>query len=300
MNTPDTDRAPRPRKPDWLKVRLGTGPGFAAMRQIVNQGGLHTVCQEAMCPNQGACWEHGRATLLILGESCTRGCAFCGVKPSAGGPCDTEEPARVAEAARAMGLKALVITSVTRDDLPDGGAGIWAATVRRVQEAVPGILVEVLVPDFGGSAAALRQVLDTRPAVFGHNLETVPRLYPTVRPGAGYRRSLDVLGAAHAAGLLAKTSLMVGVGETDAEVAATMRDAHAAGCEILYVGQYLQPTRRHLPVTRYVEPAQFEAYRRMGQELGFGVTIAGPLVRSSYHTEEQAAYVAQRLRENVA
>ena len=279
------------RKPDWLKVRLGHGPGYARLRAIVRDGGLHTVCEEALCPNLGRCWEHGRATLMILGGGCTRGCAFCNVGSAPPGPCDAGEPARVAQAVAAMGLGDVVITSVTRDDLADGGAAIWAETLRRVREAVPGLRVEALIPDFGGDAQALGAVLAARPDVLGHNLETVPSLYPAVRPLADYERSRGVLRQARARGLVVKTAIMVGLGETAEQVAAVMRDAVDCGCEIFFIGQYLPPTRRHFPVARYVEPREFDAYRERGLALGLKVVVAAPLVRSSFHSEEQDRYL---------
>ena len=279
-------------KPPWLKVRLRQGANCARLRRIVRDGDLHTVCEEALCPNQGQCWEHGRATLMILGDRCTRNCRFCGVSSERPARCDSDEPRRVADAVKAMGLADVVVTSVTRDDLPDGGAGVWADTVRRIRAAAADICVEVLVPDFGGSETALDTVLAAGPDVWGHNLETVPGLYPSVRPQADYARSLDVLRRGHAAGRIVKTGIMLGLGETAADVAAPMRDAREAGADIFYAGQYLRPSREHLPVVRYVEPAEFDAYGEHGREIGFPVVVSGPLVRSSFHSDEQAAYVA--------
>jgi len=283
------------RKPPWLKVRLGGGEQYKGLMRIVQAGRLHTVCQEALCPNMGRCWERGRATLMILGDTCTRGCTFCGVISKQPAACDRDEPKRVAEAVVAMGLRDVVLTSVTRDDLDDGGAAIWAETIRRVRAAVPGIRIESLIPDFAGSDVALDVVLDERPDVLGHNLETVPALYATVRPHADYARSLRVLRRAHERGLITKTSLMLGLGETREAVTEVMRDARDAGCDVLYLGQYLQPTRAHLPVSQYVTPEEFDAYGKTGRGLGFGVVIAAPLVRSSYHSDEQAAFVNDRL-----
>jgi lipoic acid synthetase len=233
---------------------------------------------------------------MILGGICSRGCRFCNVE--SGGPelPDEDEPGRVAEAVRAMGLRDVVITSVTRDDLEDGGAGIWAATIRAVRSACPGIVVEVLIPDFNGSEPALRRVLDAEPHVLGHNLETVPSQYPRVRPQADYGRSLEVLARAHAAGFVTKSGIMVGLGETEDEVTAVMRDARGTGCNIFYVGQYLQPSGKHLPVDRYVEPAEFGHYREAGKAAGFDVVVAEPLVRSSFHSEEQAAFLNRKLK----
>ena len=278
-------------KPPWIRVKIGQNEVFQATRSRLRAHGLHTVCEEALCPNLGHCWSRGRATLLILGDRCTRGCRFCNVDKREVLPPDPGEPRRAAAAVRDAGLKEVVLTSVTRDDLPDGGAALWAETVEAVHAAVPGILVEVLVPDFGGDPDALDAVLRARPEVFGHNLETVPRLYPQARPQADYARSLAVLRRAAAAGLVAKTSLMLGLGETYGEIEQTLRDARDAGCRVFYAGQYLQPSRRHLPVARYVEPEEFARVRDLGYALGFGFVASEPLVRSSYHEEGQSAFV---------
>jgi len=287
------------RKPDWLKVPLGQGPRMNALQRIVDGGRLHTVCDEALCPNKGRCWQHGHATLMILGDRCTRGCPFCSVQSECDGTVDAEEPRRVAEAVKDMKLWDVVITSVTRDDLPDGGAAIWAETIERIRDAVPGVTIEVLVPDFGGNEDALRIVTDSTPEVFGHNLEAPAELYPRVRPQADYARSLRLLEQATALGMLTKSSIMVGLGETEPQVLQTMRDARQAGCEIFYLGQYMQPTRDHLDVERYVEPSEFDAYKQAGLEMGFGVVVSEPLVRSSFHSEEQERYVEEWHSENV-
>ena len=278
-------------KPPWIRVKIGQNDVFQATKARLSAHGLHTVCEEAFCPNLGHCWSRGRATLLILGDRCTRGCRFCNVDKRDVLPPDPGEPQRAADAVRGAGLKEVVITSVTRDDLPDGGAGLWAQTVDAIHAAVSGILVEVLVPDFGGDTAALNTVIRACPEVFGHNLETVPRLYPLARPQADYTRSLAVLRQASDAGLITKTSLMLGLGETIGEIEQTLRDARAAGCRIFYAGQYLQPSPRHLPVTRYVEPAEFAKIRDMAYALGFDFVASEPLVRSSYHEEGQSAFV---------
>lgn len=283
-------------KPPWIRVKIGQNDVFQATKARLRAHGLHTVCEEAFCPNLGHCWSRGRATFLILGDRCTRGCRFCNVDKRAVLPPDPGEPQRAAEAVRDAGLKEVVVTSVTRDDLPDGGAALWAQTVDAIHAAVPGILVEVLVPDFGGDAAAVGAVLRARPEVFGHNLETVPRLYPQARPQADYARSLAVLRQAAAAGLITKTSLMLGLGETFDETVQTMRDARAAGCRIFYAGQYLQPSPRHLPVARYVEPAEFARLRDDAYALGFDFVASEPLVRSSYHEEGQSAFVRAACR----
>ena len=282
-------------KPPWIRVKIGQNELFQATKDRLRAHGLHTVCEEAFCPNLGHCWSRGRATLLILGDRCTRGCRFCNVDKRAVLPPDPGEPQRAAAAVRDAGLKEVVITSVTRDDRPDGGAGLWAQTVDAIHAAAPGILVEVLVPDFGGCAAALDAVIRTRPEVFGHNLETVPRLYPLARPQANYARSLAVLRQASDAGLITKTSLMLGLGETFEEIEQTLRDARAIGCHIFFAGQYLQPSPRHLPVTRYVEPSEFEKIRELAYALGFDFVASAPLVRSSYHEEGQSAFVRDRL-----
>lgn len=282
-------------KPPWIRVKIGQNDTFQATRARLRAHGLHTVCEEALCPNLGHCWSRGHATLLILGDRCTRGCRFCNVDKRDVLPPDPDEPQRAAAAVRDAGLKEVVITSVTRDDLPDGGAAHWAQTIDAIHTALPGALVEVLVPDFGGDAAALDAVIRTRPEVFGHNLETVPRLYPQARPQADYARSLAVLRRASDAGLITKTSLMLGLGETFEEIEQTLRDARAAGCRIFYAGQYLQPSPRHLPVIRYVEPAEFDRIRDTASSLGFDFVASAPLVRSSYHEEGQSTVVRMTL-----
>lgn len=281
-------------KPPWLRVRLGQGAGQARLRRIIDANGLHTVCSEALCPNIGECWESGRATVMILGRECSRNCRFCSVSPERPVPPDPEEPARVARAVAEMGLKDVVITSVTRDDLADGGASIWAETIMLIRETAPGTVVEALVPDFNGSSEALAGVLDAGPDILGHNVETVPALYAAARPEADYGRSVGLLARAHEAGAVTKSAMMLGLGESRDEVRAVMRDLRRAGCEILFLGQYLQPTRQHLPVRRYVPPEEFDEYRTEGRELGFGVVVSAPLVRSSYYSEEQMSYLAAR------
>ena len=295
-------------KPAWIRVRISEGEAYTQTLTRLRAHRLHTVCEEALCPNRGHCWSHGRATILILGDRCTRGCRFCNVDKRTVPPPDLNEPARVAEAVQASGLREVVLTSVTRDDLPDGGAALWAETILRVKgqwpkaastvELRPGhlvdeakILVEVLVPDFGGNQAAWQQVCNARPAVFGHNLETVPRLYAQVRPEANYQRSLEVLRFATAAGLITKTSLMLGMGETRDEVLNTIQDAYAAGARILYCGQYLQPSVAHLPVTSYVTPTEFDEIGTAARQIGFKFVASAPLVRSSYHEDGQSEFV---------
>ena len=279
------------RKPAWLRVKAGGGEAYTRLSGLVSTRGLHTVCEEAQCPNRGECWEHGQATLMILGDKCTRACRFCAVGTGPDGVQDCDEPGRVATAVKMMGIDDVVITSVTRDDLPDGGAGIWADTIRLIRDAVPGISLEVLIPDFNGSESALGTVLDAGPDVLGHNLETVPSLYDRVRPAATYDQSLAVLRFAIDRGFIAKTSLMVGMGETDEEILNVMEDAATIGCHIFYLGQYLRPTVDHLPISRYVEPAIFDMYRERGLQMGIPVVVSAPLVRSSYYSELQDRYV---------
>jgi len=279
-------------KPDWLKVKITVGQNFKRVRQIVRQNHLHTVCQEAHCPNQSECWERRAATFMILGDRCTRNCRFCAVQSEKPLPVDPEEPQNVARAVTLMGLKYCVITSVTRDDLADGGAAHWAATVRAVRAGNPECLIELLIPDFRGDRESLRSVIDARPDVLGHNLETVPDLYPRVRPQADYAQSLRVLKHAGEMGALTKTGIMVGLGETKKQVMDLMRQALDNGCAIFTVGQYLQPTKAHLPVDRYVHPDEFAFYREYGEAAGFRKVIAGPLVRSSYHADDLAALIS--------
>ncbi len=278
----------RSRLPSWFKARPDPGPGYLAMKRLVRGLGLHTVCEEARCPNIWECWNSGTATVMILGRVCTRRCGFCAVATGRPTGLDLDEPRRVAQAVKTLGLRHVVITSVNRDDLADGGAGVFAETIRETRAAVPGCVVEVLIPDFQGSAAALDTVLSARPDILNHNLETVPRLYPRVRPQAKYPRSLGVLARARAAGLTTKTGIMAGLGETPDEVRRVMSDLVETGCDILTIGQYLQPTITHLPVERYYRPEEFAALREAGEASGIPRVFAGPLVRSSYHAAEQA------------
>lgn len=336
------------RKPSWLRAKLPAGPGYQQMRQIVDNHKLHTVCQSAMCPNMGECWGRGTATLMILGDVCTRSCGFCHIKTGKPPEYDWDEPRRVGQSAALMKLRHLVITSVNRDELDDGGAAIWAETIRQIRLQSPETQVEVLIPDFCGDWDALQLVLDQRPEILNHNIETVPRLYSVVRPQAKWERSLELLRRAKAQGLTTKTGIMVGIGETEEEIETLMHEvvektavpgvsadnpqtnrpigpppavdagvisptpepAPAAGqriaevaypaatypgvhetCDILTVGQYLQPTRDHLPISRWVTPEQFEAYKIRGEAIGFRHVESGPLVRSSYHAEEQVLHL---------
>ncbi len=281
--------APGTRKPAWLKVRLATGPNYTELKGLMRDASLHTVCEEAMCPNIGECWEEREATFLILGAKCTRRCGFCDVMTAKPDPVDEDEPRRIAEAVRAMGLRHVVLTGVARDDLPDGGASVWAAAVRAVKGAVPGIGTEVLPSDFKGGTDDIATVLDAGPDVFAHNLETVRRFHDRIRPAFGYDRSLDVLRFAkrHRLGQVTKSNLILGMGERPDEVGTAMSDLVDAGVDILTMGQYLQPTRYHLPVDRWVTPEEFEEHKRVGEDLGIAHVEAGPLVRSSYHAGKQ-------------
>ncbi|HUJ39485.1 MAG TPA: lipoyl synthase [Candidatus Acidoferrales bacterium] len=277
-------------RPPWLRVKFPGGPNHQELMRIMRTLDLHTVCESARCPNMGECWEHRTATFMILGNVCTRSCGFCSV-PSGRplGPPDEDEPRRVAEAVERMGLRYAVVTSVNRDDEPDGGARIFARTIEQIRGRVPDCKVEVLIPDFRGDWHALDAVIAARPDVLNHNMETVPRLYRRVRKGADYERSLELLRRAResAPEMPTKTGMMLGLGETREEVLAAMRDIAAQGAAILTLGQYLQPTAEHLPVERYVPPGEFAEFRRAGVEMGFRHVESGPLVRSSYHAFEQ-------------
>ncbi len=276
------------RKPEWLKVQMRIGGNYSDLKRIVQKSNLNTVCQKALCPNIYECWERRSATLMILGDVCTRSCRFCSVKTGSPTMFDSDEPLRIAEAVRKIGLKYCVITSVTRDDLPDGGAFIWAETIRQIRRMNQGCSVEVLIPDFNGDNEALQTVFESHPQIMGHNVETVPRLYQTVRPQADYEQSLALLKKSVKFGLITKSALMVGLGESTSEVLEVMRDVGETGCHILSVGQYLQPTKAHLPLDRFVHPDEFQMYRDEGLKLGFKWVESAPLVRSSYHADKQA------------
>lgn len=276
------------RKPAWLKRKIPSGTTYQDVHGILKKGQLHTVCQEALCPNMGECFSHNTATFLILGDHCTRNCRFCAVQHGNPIPLDSHEPERVAEAAQSLGLKYVVITSVTRDDLGDGGARHFAKTILAIRRLLPETLVEVLIPDLQGDWNALGTILSAKPDVLNHNLETVPRLYPVVRPEAVYQRSLDLLRQAKATapGLPTKSGLMLGLGEEAQEIEGTLRDLLEVNCGILTLGQYLQPSPRHLPVKRFVPPAEFEEWKKKALKLGFNKVAGGPFVRSSYHAKE--------------
>jgi len=278
-------------RPEWLRVKFFGGDRYHNLKRVMRTLDLHTVCESARCPNMGECWEHGTATFMILGEICTRACGFCAVpsgKPA--GPPDEDEPLRVAEAVARMGLRYAVVTSVNRDDQPDGGARIFARTIQEIRNRVPGCKVEVLIPDFRGDWIALDTVLAVKPDILNHNTETVPRLYRQVRKGALYERSLELLRRAKEThpDVPTKTGMMLGLGEQKEEVLKTMRELAAQGTDILTLGQYLQPTREHLPVIRFVHPGEFAEFKRLGEQMGFKHVEAGPLVRSSYHAFDQA------------
>jgi lipoic acid synthetase len=289
LTQPPAAASARPRLPDWLRLKLPTSEGFARTRSLLDELRLHTVCESAKCPNHWECWSRGTATFMIGGDRCTRACRFCAVTTARPLPLEADEPRRVAEAARRMRLRHVVITAVARDDLPDGGAAHFQATIEAVRALNPGIVIEVLTPDFNDRDEALDRVLAARPHIFNHNLETVRRLTPAVRHRATYDRSLSLLAGARrrgAPGLHTKSGLMLGLGETPAEVEQALRDLRGAGCDLLTLGQYLQPTREHLPVVEFVPPERFAAYGRLARELGFVHVASGPLVRSSYHADE--------------
>jgi lipoic acid synthetase len=276
----------RPSKPSWLKIDLPTGENYTRVKKIVKEHKLHTICEDGRCPNMGECWGAGTATFMILGNVCTRSCSFCAVATGRPGEYDLDEPYRVAEAVRLMGVKHCVITSVNRDELKDKGATVWAETIREVKKQNPGTTIETLIPDFKAQWDLLYQVLDARPDVVSHNMETVERLYRLVRPQAKYARSLEQIQRTKAYGARTKSGAMLGCGETPEEVFQLMRDLHENGCDVLTLGQYLQPTKMHLPVADYVHPDQFKLYEERGLEMGFMFVESGPMVRSSYHAEK--------------
>jgi lipoyl synthase len=275
-------QTPIERKPPWIKTRLRTGPEYTALKQLVRREGLHTVCEEAGCPNIFECWEDREATFLIGGDQCTRRCDFCQIATGKPEPLDTDEPRRVAESVAAMGLRYATVTGVARDDLPDGGAWLYGQTCREIHAAVPGCGVELLIPDFNADAGQLAEVFAARPEVLAHNIETVPRIFRRIRPGFRYERSLEVLRRARSAGLITKSNLILGMGEERAEITRAMTDLRAAGCELLTITQYLRPSARHHPVDRWVPPEEFEELGEEARQLGFAGVMSGPLVRSSY------------------
>jgi lipoic acid synthetase len=273
---------PIERKPEWIKTRANLGPEYTRLRSLVKSEGLHTVCQEAACPNIFECWEDKEATFLIGGERCTRRCDFCNIDTGKPEPLDRDEPRRVAESVQSMGLKYATITGVTRDDLDDEGAWLYAETIRKVHELNPGTGVEMLAPDFSGNPVYLNEVFETRPEVFAHNLETVPRIFKRIRPAFTYERSLNVITQAREFGLITKSNLILGLGETREEISQALVDLHAAGCDLITITQYLRPTNKHHPVERWVKPEEFVELASEAEEIGFSGVMSGPLVRSSY------------------
>jgi lipoic acid synthetase len=275
-------QVPIERKPPWIKTRLRTGPEYTELKKLVRREGLHTVCEEAGCPNIFECWEDREATFLIGGDQCTRRCDFCQIATGKPGPLDTDEPRRVAESVATMGLRYATVTGVARDDLPDGGAWLYAQTAREIHQAIPGCGVELLIPDFNASPEQLAEVFSARPEVLAHNVETVPRIFRSIRPGFRYERSLQVLTMARAADLVTKSNLILGLGERRDEISAAMSDLYAAGCDLLTITQYLRPSPRHHPVDRWVPPDEFDELAEEAAEIGFAGVQSGPLVRSSY------------------
>jgi lipoic acid synthetase len=284
-----TPPAPRARRPEWLRARMPAGENYEDVLDLMREKRLHTVCEEARCPNIGECWNHRTATFLLLGEVCTRGCRYCAIAKGKPEPLDEQEPDRIAEAVAYLQLRHAVLTAVNRDDQPDGGAHIFAASIRKIRERLPACKIEVLIPDFDGKWEALQTVMDARPDVLNHNIETVPRLFRRFRPKAGYRQSLDLLARARAIGgqdVVTKSGIMVGAGETNDEVLDVMDDLRAADVDVMTIGQYLAPSLTHWPIARYVTPAEFVIFKEQGLRRGFKHVESGPLVRSSYHAHE--------------
>ena len=277
------------RKPDWLRTRIGGGDSYATVKQTLGTRGLHTICASGRCPNQGECWEAGTATFLLLGNICTRNCRFCATPTGQPLPPDTAEPEKIAQSVRILQLKHVVLTSVDRDDLPDGGASHWSQVIASVRRQNPTTSIEVLLPDFMQAEEALNVVINASPDILAHNLETVERLTPFIRSRAQYRYSLQVLEQMAASGIITKSGLMLGLGETPEEVLQAIEDLHAAGCQVLTLGQYLQPTRKHVEVARYIPPSEFEALAAHARAIGFRYVESGPLVRSSFHAERALA-----------
>jgi len=274
------------KKPDWLRVKLPTGENYLKVRKLVDEHKLHTICESGNCPNMGECWGAGTATFMILGNICTRSCGFCAVSTGRPLPADIKEPERVAESVKLMGVKHCVITSVDRDDMKDGGSTIWAETIKAVRRVSPGTTMETLIPDFKGEMHNVQRIVDVMPEIVSHNMETVRRLTKQVRIQAQYDRSLAVLKYLHDGGCRTKSGIMVGLGEADEEVFETLRDLKNVGVEIITIGQYLQPTKKHIPVKEFVHPEKFALFKKIGQDIGFRYIESGPLVRSSYHAEQ--------------
>ena len=284
----EKDKVDLGKRPEWLKVRLPVGENYSEVRNLMRNQNLHTVCEEAKCPNIAECWNHRTATFMILGDTCTRSCGFCNIKVGIPNEIDLNEPQRVADSVKQLNLRHAVITSVNRDELKDGGALIFAQTVKLIKEVMPSTTVEILIPDFRGSEEAFEIIMSNPPDILNHNLETVQRLYHVVRPQAKYERSLNLLKWFKARGLKTKSGFMVGIGEKKDEVLELMNDLVSYGCNILTIGQYLQPTKMHLPVDRFVTPEEFLFYKEQGLKMGFKIIESSPLVRSSYHADEQA------------
>lgn len=274
------------RKPDWLKIRLPMSSGFSEVKSIIREHKLHTICTSGDCPNMGECWDAGTATFMILGDICTRACKFCAVKTGKPMEVDLAEPLKLAESIRLLKLKHCVVTSVDRDDLEDGGAGIWAESIRQIKRLNPGTTIEVLIPDFQANKKHIQLLIDEKPQIISHNLETVRRLTPLVRSRAEYDRSLEVIEYISKSGIRSKSGIMLGIGERTDEIVETMKDLRSVGCEVMTIGQYLQPGLKNLEVFEYVKPEQFTEYKRIGLEMGFRFVESGPLVRSSYHAEK--------------
>ena len=281
----------RQRLPDWFKVKLRQGPDYREIRRIIEERGLHTICKEARCPNMWECWNNRTATFLILGDVCTRRCHYCSVETGKPPSLDLDEPRRVADAVEALALRHAVITSVNRDELEDGGASVFAETIRRIREKLPTCGIEVLIPDFQGNESALETVLNEKPDILNHNIETVPRLFPAIRPQGKYNRSIQLFKQAKQLGAVTKSGLIAGLGETIDEIREVMKDLRTVECDIVTIGQYLQPTRAHMPVARFYTPEEFDMLKNEGQALGFNHVESGPLVRSSYHAEQQTAKI---------
>lgn len=276
------------RLPGWFRINIHRGERYKTIRQIIDTHGLHTICEEARCPNQWECWNQGTATFLILGDICSRRCGYCSVTTGRPRPIDRDEPRRIGETVRLLALRHAVITSVNRDELPDGGASIFAETIASIRRLLPTCTVEVLIPDFQGSWKALDTVMQAAPDILNHNIETVPRLFPAIRPQGKYPRSLELLDRARVTGVRTKSGLMVGLGESVEEIRAVMQDLRKVKCQILTIGQYLRPTKNHTSVARYYQPEEFEGLKEEAENLGFAHVESGPLVRSSYHAEKQA------------
>lgn len=274
------------RKPDWLKIRLPLSNSFSEVKGIIKKHNLHTICTSGDCPNMGECWDAGTATFMILGDICTRACKFCAVKTGKPNPADLEEPKKLAESIKLLKLKHCVITSVDRDDLEDGGASIWAETIKQVKLINPNTTIEVLIPDFKGDVSLVQQIIDAKPDIISHNMETVERLTPKVRSRAEYTTSLKVIEYVAKSGIRSKSGIMLGIGETEEEILQTMNDLREVNCDVMTLGQYLQPTRKNLEVVEYIKPEKFDEYKQIGLKLGFKFVESGPLVRSSYHAEK--------------